>query len=325
MVIVASRQRGRLSRRQLLAIGVSSSAIQRMIARGHLLVRHPGVYALGHAAAVALAKETDALLAGGPDVRLGSASAGSLWGLTHPGRQEDPVHLIVPGRRGPRLPGVTVHRTTILSDRDIRWREGLPVVSPARALLDLAVILTARSLELAIDRGLVAKVLRAEDLDELLGRSRGHPGHARLAAAAAELGGDHLPTITAAESEELFLDIVRRAELPPPLVGARRFGYEIDFLWPEHGLAVEIDGLRFHGTPRAFHHDRRRDRDLFGHGIIVMRYPWRDLRQRAMAVGAAVAAGLVRAAARGPTEASAAARGPAEAAARGPAEAAALA
>ena len=55
-------------------------------------------------------------------------------------------------------------------------------------------------------------------------------------------------TFTRSEAEELFLSLVRQAQLPQPLVNVRRHGYEIDFLWPQCGLAVEIDGFAFHRT-----------------------------------------------------------------------------
>lgn len=277
---------------------MSPSAIKRLVRRGTLHRRFRGVFALGHDGLVPLGDETAALLAAGPDAVLGSLSAGRLWNIVPAHAGDGCVHLLV-ARHGAKLPGVRVHRTAILTERDIRWRQGLPVASPARALLDLATVLTDRQLELAIDRALVARILRERDLAELLARSRGHPGSARLSAARAELDeGGADTTITRSEAEERFLEIVRRAELPAPLVNGRRHGYEIDFLWPEHGLAVEIDGRRFHATARAFAHDRRKDRDLFSHGIVVLRYPRRDLVRRALAVAAEVAAGLVRAAAR---------------------------
>jgi very-short-patch-repair endonuclease len=56
-------------------------------------------------------------------------------------------------------------------------------------------------------------------------------------------------------------------------------GYEIDFLWADAALAVEVDGRAFHGGTRAFHEDRRRDRALLAAGIQTARVTWADLRE----------------------------------------------
>ena len=98
-------------------------------------------------------------------------------------RDGDPIVVLTLGRGRTDLPGVRVHRTTILTDRDVRRRKGLPVASPPRTLLDLAGVLHKRGLELAIDRVLAGEALRRSDLTELLARSRADPGHHRLAAA----------------------------------------------------------------------------------------------------------------------------------------------
>ncbi len=62
-----------------------------------------------------------------------------------------------------------------------------------------------------------------------------------------------------------------------PLVNVRRHGYELDFLWPDAGVAVEIDGFAFHGDREAFERDRHRDAQLLAAGVVVMRVTWRQL------------------------------------------------
>jgi hypothetical protein len=39
-----------------------------------------------------------------------------------------------------------------------------------------------------------------------------------------------------------MLRLIRAAELPAPRVNARLGGYEVDFLWREEQLVVEVDG-----------------------------------------------------------------------------------
>ena len=102
-------------------------------------------------------------------------------------------------------------------------------------------------------------------------------------------------TFTRSEAEERFLALVREARLPRPLVNVRRHGYEIDFLWPEEGVAVEVDGFAYHRTRERFEADRDRDAVLRKAGLTVIRVTWRQLERDAMAVLVDVAQALARA------------------------------
>jgi very-short-patch-repair endonuclease len=156
------------------------------------------------------------------------------------------IHVVVPAGVKTRARGFRVHRARNLEPQDIRVRKGLPVTSPARTLLDQADELTLRQLELAFDRALVAR--------------------------------------TRSEAEELLLDLVRRAQLPPPRVNARVAGYEVDFFWPEQAVVVEVDGFRFHSGRRAFEHDHRRVQDLQSAGLTVLRVTYLQLRDEPLVV-----------------------------------------
>lgn len=98
-------------------------------------------------------------------------------------------------------------------------------------------------------------------------------GAARLRAL---VEGGEGPAITRSEAEERFLALVRAAELPPPEVNVRVNDHEVDFLWRDEGLVVEIDGFRFHSSREAFERDRRRDARLQAAGVRVMRVTWRQ-------------------------------------------------
>jgi very-short-patch-repair endonuclease len=163
----------------------------------------------------------------------------------------------------------------------LRIHRRLPVTSPARTLFDEARVLTHRKLELAFDRALVSGGMRLPDVAELLTRVRGRPGAPVLAGLLAHHTG---PTLTRSEAEELFLELIRQAGLPPPRVNARTSGYEVDFLWPERRLVVEVDGFRFHSTRRAFDHDHRKDLDLKAAGLTVLRFTYEQLRREPLLV-----------------------------------------
>jgi very-short-patch-repair endonuclease len=289
---VTGRQRGRIARRQLRAIGVASSAITWLTAHDRLFPLHRGVFAFGHRAPTELGDETAALLAAGDDAVLSRLSAAVLWGLLPPASGDGLIHITLPGRHGPTLPGVHIHRTRALTSADVRVRQGLPVVSPACALLDIAELVTARQFELACDQAMVDRIVTPGQIAELLARTSGRRAGVLLAAELARLSEG--PTLTRSEAEELFLRLIRLAMLPVPRVNSRAHGYEIDFYWPQQRFAVEVDGYRFHSSRRAFEHDRRKDAALQAAGIIVLRVTWRQLQDEPFAIVARVAQCLAR-------------------------------
>ena len=83
--------------------------------------------------------------------------------------------------------------------------------------------------------------------------------------------------MTRSEAEADFLRLWAEHAIPTPQSNVLVGGCEVDFLWPEARLVVEVDGAEAHHTRRAFHEDRRRDRTLAALGIQVLRVTWRDL------------------------------------------------
>lgn len=289
---IAAAQRGRIASRQLIAAGISSSTTSRLVARSQLFPLHRAVFAVGHTAPVELGDETAALLAVGGTAALSHLSAAVLWGLLPP-NEDSLIHVTASEGHRRCLNGVIVHRSGILAAADLRIRSGLPVLSPAWALLGIAELVTERQLELAVDRGLVDRIVRPYEIRDVLARTSGRPGAPLLSAQLARLTDG--PTFTRSEAEERFLALIREAGLPPPQVNRRIQGYEVDFYWPRERCAVEIDGFRFHSTRRAFEHDRRKDAVLLAAGISTLRFTWRQLLDEPIAVIARLAALLTRA------------------------------
>src|SRR6185437_6392226 len=170
-------------------------------------------------------------------------------------------------------------------------REGLPVTAPPRVLLDLAPSIAAREIERALDRMLIERAGTLGQLRELLSRAGRHAGRALLQGI---VDSYTTSTFTRSEAEERFLALVRRGGLPQPLVNVKRLGYEIDFFWPDHAVAVEIDGFAFHRTRDRFEDDHERDRKLRKAGITVIRVTWGQLEREPAAVLVDVAQALAR-------------------------------
>ena len=87
---------------------------------------------------------------------------------------------------------------------------------------------------------------------------------------------------------------MRAAGPPAPAVNARLGRYEVDFLWPEQRVVVELDGWEGHGHRLAFERDRARDAALQAAGYLVLRFTWRQLRDEPQLVARRIAEALGR-------------------------------
>jgi very-short-patch-repair endonuclease len=177
------------------------------------------------------------------------------------------------------------------ADPDTTTYKQIPITTPARTLLDLAPTLEPRQLEQALAEALRRRLTRPQALRSLLARHSGRPGVPALR----RLLESDAPAFTRSELEERFLTLVREAGLPAPEVNAKLGPYEVDFLWRDERLVVEVDGWDFHSDRKAFEEDRRRDAELTARGYRVSRVTWRQIADEPIAVIARVAAALAAA------------------------------
>jgi very-short-patch-repair endonuclease len=274
---IAGRQRGLITRVQLFALGQRRSAIDHALVRGRLRLIHRGVYAVGHRALPPGADQLAAVLAVGAGALLSHRSAAAIWGLTPP-HDGDVEVTIVARDAGRRRAGISVHLAASLHPSDADVRDGIPITSAARALLDIAPGLSARELERAFDRGLKGGVLTRDAVSATARRARRHPGARRVGELAAP--DPRASTETRSESEERFLALIRAAELPVPELNVRVGRFTVDALWRTQRLIVEVDGYAFHSTRWSFESDRERDLELAAIGFRVMRFTWDQIANR---------------------------------------------
>lgn len=165
-----------------------------------------------------------------------------------------------------------MHRATAPAAVEVTTHRGIPITTPARTLLDIAPDLSDRQLERAIDEAEHLRLLDPASLRAVVERNNGHRGGHRLARTMA--GHDAGSTLTRSELEERFLELCAQAGIGRPLVNARLHGFEVDFLWPDQRLVVEVDGHASHGTRAAFERDRARDADLTVAAYRVVRFTY---------------------------------------------------
>lgn len=160
-----------------------------------------------------------------------------------------------------------MHSAEALTGADSAWSEGIPVTTIPRTLLDFAAT-DPHYLGPALDNARRLGLLDLLAIDELISRSRGFRGVARLRTAL-EI---HRPdAFTRSDLERRFLALVRRSDLPRPSTNLFVEGYELDAYWPKERFAVELDTYDYHGTPAAFETDRIRQENLKLSGIEMTR------------------------------------------------------
>ena len=79
-------------------------------------------------------------------------------------------------------------------------------------------------------------------------------------------------SLTDSELERIFIPIARKAGLSKPLTQQYINGFRVDFHWPELGLVVETDSLRYHRTPAEQGRDRLRDQIHIAAGLTPVRF-----------------------------------------------------
>lgn len=281
---LAARQHGVLSRRQLLETGVSKEMIRYRVAIKRLHRVYAGVYAVGHPLLSPHGRYLAAVLAGGEGAVLSHRSAAALWGLRPPA--SGPIDVTIPRGGSRRRPGIAIHASRSLPIDEVTAVDGVPCTSLARTLIDLAAVVTPRALARALEQSLILRLFDRTAMEAALAGAGGRRGAGTLRRLLAELADEPPPTRN--ELERRFLELVRSADLPIPVVNGLVAGYEVDFHWPEQRLIVETDGRATHDTALAFERDRRRDLALELVGWHVLRISWRQLVEEPERVSATV-------------------------------------
>jgi very-short-patch-repair endonuclease len=284
MAQLAGCQHGVVGRWQLDELGFTEQMIRTRMLHGGLIRLHRGVYAVGYRALTVESRWMAAVLAHGPEAVLSHRSGGQLWGLYPRGAIAPEV--TVPGPAKTKR-GIVAHRGSLVAD-EVGKFQGIPVTSVARTMFDLAGMLKEREVERAWNEMEVRDYRLRLSVPDLIERYPGRKGSVLLGRLA---NREDLPVgITRNDLEEAFLALIDRHELPRPRMNARlavrdRF-YEVDCLWEDRRVAIELDGGRAHGTKKAFQKDRERDRILTAERYTTARLTWQQIAETPAEVAA---------------------------------------
>ena len=161
-----------------------------------------------------------------------------------------------------------VHRRATLSAGEVERRHAIPVTTPSCTLIDIAAYLDRDQLDAAISEADKRDLTNPDELRSALDRL----AYRRGSRALRKTLDRPVFSVTDSQLERRFLPIARRAGLSPPRAREYVNGWRVDFYWPDLGLVVETDGLRYHRTPRQQEKDRVRDQAHVAAGLTPLRF-----------------------------------------------------
>jgi hypothetical protein len=262
-----------ITRRQLLGLGFSSEAIKHRLSIGRLHPLRRGIYAVGRLEVSDKGRWMSAVLACGEGAVLSHSSAAALWRIGQ--EQRGLVEISLPSSSRRLHPGIRIHRRPSLNpQRDLTREYGIPVTTPAQTLIDMSLRLDRPSIERMINEADKYNLTHPPQLREALDARSGEPGVAKLRF----ILDRRTFRLTKEELERRFLPLAGRAGLPTPLTGQLVDEFEVDFYWPDLGLVVETDGLRYHRTPAEQARDRLRDQAHTAAGLTPLRFTHEQVR-----------------------------------------------
>jgi very-short-patch-repair endonuclease len=259
-------QHGVVTRADLLALGFSRRGIEHRVKTGRLHPVTRGVYAVGRPELTPYGRWMAAVLVCGDGAALSHRSAAELWGIgtEEPGRIDLSVRRECEIRRG----GLKVRSRPSLPGRSITRRHGIPVTTPVQTLIDVATELKILRLERAVNEADKLELVDPESLRGALDGFVGMPGVKTLRT----LLDRHTFRLSDSDLEVFFRPLALAAGFALPLSKSWVLGYEVDFWFPDHGLVVEADGLRYHRTPAQQARAVKRDQTHTASGLRVLRF-----------------------------------------------------
>ena len=190
-----------------------------------------------------------------------------------------PFHVTVERGRFVERPPHQVHTTTDLPPEDRTLRHGIPVLSVARTIIDVAKFVRAEALTAGLDSALRDHLVTEDLLHQRIAsiRCRGRYGIPKLIdvieGCEASRGGHSW-------LERRFLEICARAGLPAPtcqevVTDAKGKMVRVDFRFPGTRVVVEVLGYRWHrGSRTQFSRDVERINALVRDGMLPIQFTY---------------------------------------------------
>lgn len=265
---------------EMRGAGISRDVVARQARDGVLVRQHQGVYLVGRTKPSPAERDLAAVKACGAGAVLSHRSAAARWGILR--RHTGPVEITARTQRRRRR-GLIPHQAD-LDPQDVTTKDGIPITTLARTLVDLAGCVAEAVLEVAIHEAQVLKRLHVPKVDRAMARA----GRRRGAGALRRRLGRHRPAkgdLDGTRLERKFLRFLREYGFPPAEHGV---GFDLedgekatlDVFWRKAKVGVELDG-GVHQSDKHFRSDRRKSRRIEAlHAVTVVRVTDEDVDDR---------------------------------------------
>ncbi len=276
---IAATQHGCVHSAQIAAAGGDRALIRRRVRAGRWTRLHPDVVHLPGRPVSWTTAIWAAHLQFGAESVVSHESAAELHGIE--GTLRGVLSLIVPRPHRHESAKVRIHRLTDLRPDHVVRKDGLPVTTPARTILDLAGQLSRPRLLHVVQCAVIDRHTTLPTIGATLARvrRRGKPGVRHLEEVLDHLGGEpQSHGRLEALLDRLIATIPGAVALPEQLiVGRRSVVGLVDRLFPVERLIVEADGRRWHSRVQRLANDARRDKEAAAVGYQTARFTWEEL------------------------------------------------
>lgn len=220
-------------------------------------------------------------------------SAACLYGWADLDTLPSRVHVVDPRATATQSRRSLVRHAALVRPGEPWLLDGVPLTSPIRTAVDIALTCSFASAVAALDDALKRHDVTPSALLEALGS---HP--ARRGRVAARRAIEFADGRAGSAAESLARVVLLQLGAPVPELQrsfplpSRRSGDFVDFFFPDEGVVLEVDGrgkytdrryLRGATPADAFIREKEREQRLFAHAEVrrIIRCGWRDLRDPA--------------------------------------------
>ncbi len=279
LAALAAQQLGLLTRAQLRAGGVTSSALRWRLGRGWSLAL-PSVVAINAHTLTAAQRLTAALLEAGEDAVVTGHHACWWHGLTNT-RVDRPVEVLVPMRHSSRATGFLVVRRTRRPDAHPLRRPPMRIASRPRAVIDAArsAVSDDEGLALVLEATQRRLVTLAQLEHEVEASAIRGSARARRLVKSARVGAWSVPEdqlLRLCASSKVLPHAYPNPELESA-TGDRLISPDVWF--DDIALAAMVHSRSFHLRDEDWEGTVERDGELTAHGVIVIGFTARTIRR----------------------------------------------
>lgn len=279
---LAEAQLSLITLEQAAALGLSEQSVRRRHESGRWIRIHDTVYAIAGSQRTDEQRLLAGCLAIGPEAVASHRSAAVLHGLLT--YKNPPIEVTTTRARSPELAGVVVHRLADLQASWVQMVGKVPCTPVARTLVDLGAVCRPSTVEAALDRAQGRRLVTPREVRRSMVAvaRQGRRGVGTIRMLLVARSEDRPAGVLEARMSSLLAATSLPQATPEYVVRDEHGGFiaVVDFAFADRKLALEVDGYEAHSTPRAFRHDRSRDRALRAIEWEPLHFTWHEVDKR---------------------------------------------